>query len=33
MRIELKDRTADTVITYFRATPDPEVQKELEQNG
>ena len=27
MKIELYHRTADTVITYFRATRDPEVRK------
>ena len=27
MIIELCDRTKDTVITYFRATRDPEVRK------
>ena len=33
MRIELKDRTADTVVTYFRATRDPEVRKYLPQKA
>lgn len=33
MRIELKDRTADTVITYFRATRDPEVWQYLPQKA
>lgn len=33
MRIELKDRTADTVIAYFRATRDPEVRQYLPQKA
>ena len=33
MRIELKDRTADTVVTYFQATRDPEVRKYLPQKA
>ena len=33
MNIELRDRTADTVITYFRGTRDPEVRKYLPQKA
>lgn len=33
MLIELRDRTADTVITYFWATRDPEVRKYLPQKA
>ncbi len=33
MKIELRDRTADTVIIYFRSTRDPEVQKYLPQKA
>lgn len=33
MQIELKDRTADTVITYFRATQDPQVRRFLPQKA
>ena len=33
MIIELNDRTADTVITYFRSTRDPEVRKYLPQKA
>ena len=33
MRIELKNRTADTVVTYFQATRDPEVRKYLPQKA
>ncbi len=33
MRIELRDRTADTVIIYFRSTRDPEVRKYLPQKA
>lgn len=33
MRIDLKDRTADTVVTYFQATRDPEVRKYLPQTA
>ena len=33
MNIELRNRTADTVITYFRATRDPEVHKYLPQKA
>lgn len=33
MRIELNDRTADTVVTYFQATRDPEVRKYLPQTA
>ncbi len=33
MPIELRDRTTDTVITYFRATRDPEVRKYLPQKA
>ena len=33
MRIELDDRTADTVVTYFQATRDLEVRKYLPQKA
>lgn len=33
MRIELKDRTTDTVVTYFQRTRDPEVRKYLPQKA
>lgn len=33
MTIELKDRTTDTVITFFRATRDPEVRQYLPQKA
>lgn len=33
MKIELYNRTADTVITYFRATCDPEVRKYIPQKA
>ncbi|MBD5501885.1 MAG: GNAT family N-acetyltransferase [Lachnospiraceae bacterium] len=33
MKIELRDRTADTVITYFHQTRDPEVRKYLPQKA
>ena len=33
MRIDLKDRTADTVVTYFQATRAPEVRKYLPQKA
>ena len=33
MKIELYHRTADTVITYFRATRDPEVRKYIPQKA
>lgn len=33
MLIELRDRTTGTVITYFRATRDPEVRKYLPQKA
>lgn len=33
MIIELRDRTADTVIAYFQATHDPEVRKYLPQKA
>ena len=33
MRIELKDRAVDTVVTYFQATRDPEVRKFLPQKA
>lgn len=33
MNIELKDRTADTVVTCFRATRDPEIRQYLPQKA
>lgn len=33
MKIELKDRSANTVVTYFRATRDSEVRKYLPQKA
>lgn len=33
MRIELRDRTADTVVTYFRMTRDPAVCRYLPQKA
>ena len=33
MVVELRDRTADTVIAYFQATRDPEVRKYLPQKA
>lgn len=33
MNIELKDRTADTVVAYFRATRDPEIRRLLPQKA
>ncbi len=33
MKIELRDRTADTVIIYFRSIRDPEVRKYLPQKA
>lgn len=33
MKIELRERTADTVLTYFRMTRDPEVSKYLPQKA
>lgn len=33
MKVELKDRTAETVVTYFRATRAPEVRKYLPQKA
>lgn len=33
MRIELHDRTADTVVTYFRKTRDPEIRRYLPQKA
>lgn len=33
MNIQLKDRTADTVMTYFQMTRDPEIRKYLPQKA
>ena len=33
MMIELRERTAETVLTYFRATRDAEIQKFLPQKA
>ena len=33
MRIELRERTAETVLTYFHATRDAEIQKFLPQKA
>lgn len=33
MKIELHDRTADTVITYFRMARDPEIRRYLPQKA
>ena len=33
MMIELRERTAETVLTYFRSTRDAEIQKFLPQKA